>query len=303
MNITFLGTSGMVPTKERNVQSIYIDYNGEGTLLDCGEGTQRQITLAGLNAQKIKTILISHWHGDHVSGLVGLIQTLGNFSNGEKTIKLFGPEGTKEHFEHMMKSCIFETKLEIEITEIPRIEGKELILETKDYQIEATSLEHSVPCIGYAFVKKEKLKLLPKKVKELGLKEGPLLGRLQKGESVEFEGRKITPKNVGEVVPSKKIAFIFDTEICDGCYTLAEDADLLVSEAVYKHELEHKAVEYKHMTAQQAARVASESGAKELILTHFSQRYKDVGELEEEAKTIFPNTRCAFDFMKVELLF
>ncbi len=303
MNITFLGTAGMLPTKERNVQSIYIEYKGEGILLDCGEGTQRQITIAGLNAQKIRTILISHWHGDHVSGLVGLIQTLGNFSNGEKTVKLFGPEGTRDHLNNMMNSCIFETKLNLDVVEIPTSSDKQVILDNKEYFIEAVSLDHSVPCIGYSFVKKARLKLIPEKTRALGLKEGPLLGRLQRGEDVVYNGMTIRPSDVGELIPQRKVSFIFDTQICDGCYDLAENADLLISEAVYKNDLEHKAIEYKHMTALQAARVASESGVKELILTHFSQRYKDVSELEDEAKVVFPNTRCAFDFMKVELQF
>ncbi len=302
MKITFLGTSGMVPTKERNVQSIYIDYQGEGILLDCGEGTQRQITLAGLNAQKIKTILISHWHGDHVSGLVGLLQTLGNFSADGKKIRLFGPKGTKEHLDHTMKSCIFENKLELEVTELEP-EGLKPFFENNEFILEAVRLEHSVPCIGYSFVKKERRKMDSKKLGERGIKQGPMIGKLQSGESVEVDGVVVHPDEVSSLEPSHRVSFIFDTQVCDACFDLAEGADLLVSEAVYKNDLENKAIEYKHMTALQAAQVASRSGVDELILTHFSQRYKDVAELEEEAKTVFPNTRCAFDFMNVDLPF
>ena len=302
MKLVFLGTSAMVPTKERNVQSLYIDYNGDGILLDCGEGTQRQITLAGLNAQKIKTILISHWHGDHVSGLVGLIQTLGNFAGEEKTIKLYGPVGTKEYLDHTLNSCEFDTKLNLDVYEI---DAPELIVfhETDSYEIQAINLDHSIPCLGYSFVKKERRKMNEKKLTALGLKMGPAVGKLQKGKSIEHEGKTIKPEDVSTLLPSHKISFVFDTQLTDACFELAKDSDLVVSEAVYLHELEAKATEYKHMTAQQAAQIASQAGAKELILTHFSQRYKDIAVLEEEAKTVFDNVRCAFDFMKVELDF
>lgn len=302
MKLVFLGTSGMVPTKDRNVQSIYLDYNGEGILLDCGEGTQRQISIAGLNAQKIKTILISHWHGDHVSGLVGLLQTLGNFSSEGKKIRLFGPKGTKEYFKHTMSSCIFENTLDIEITELEP-KGLETFYENNEYELQAISLEHSTPCIGYSFVKKERRKMNSKKLGEFGIKQGPMVGQLQSGKSVQVDGRDVKPEDVSEIEGEHKIAFIFDTQLTNACYDLANGADLVVSEAVYKHELAHKAEEYKHMTAHQAAQVASEAGASELILTHFSQRYKDVSELELEAKDVFENVRCAYDFMKVDLGF
>jgi ribonuclease Z len=302
MKLVFLGTSAMVPTKERNVQSLYIDYNGDGILLDCGEGTQRQITLAGLNAQKIKIILISHWHGDHVSGLVGLIQTLGNFAGEEKTIRLFGPKGTKKYLDHTLNSCEFETKLQLDVHEV---NASELFTcyENDDYKIQAINLDHSTHCLGYSFIKKERRKMNEAKLLELGLKMGPLVGKLQKGESIEYDGVVVKPEEVSTLLGSHKLSFIFDTQLTGACFTLAQNADVLVSEAVYLHEMEQKANEYKHMTARQAAQIASEAGAKELILTHFSQRYKDVAVLEEEAKIIFDNVRCAFDFMKVELDF
>ena len=107
INITILGTSSMVPTKDRNVQSIYLDYNGEGILFDCGEGTQRQMNIAGINRTKVKKILITHWHGDHVSGLIGLIQTLGNSKYASK-LEIYGPKGTKRFMNNLLNSCVFE---------------------------------------------------------------------------------------------------------------------------------------------------------------------------------------------------
>lgn len=302
MNITFLGTAGMVPTKERNVQSIYLDVNGKGILLDCGEGTQRQIQLAGLNAQKITTILISHWHGDHVSGLVGLLQTIGNFAGEQKTLQLYGPVGSKEYFSHIMNSCIFETKLEVSITEI-NAEELTTIHDADSYYIQAQNLDHSVPTIGFRFVKKERRTLDTKKLDDLDIPRGPVLQDLQRGRVITHNGKTIHPDEVSQLHQEHAIAFVFDTQLCDACFDLAHDADILISEAVYLQELEHKAQEYKHMTAYQAAQVASQSGAQKLILTHFSQRYKDVSPLCDEAKKLFSNTMCAYDLLKEELDF
>ncbi len=301
MQLTFLGTSGMVPTKERNVQSIYLDFKGEGILFDCGEGTQRQLQIAHLNAQKIKTILISHWHGDHVSGLIGLIQTIGNFSGQEaKPLRIFGPKGTKEHLHHLMNSCIFETKVDLNVTEL---DAKKLttFYETKEYALLAINLSHSVPCLGFRFTIKQKRRMNQAKLAKLGIK-GPAVGTLQAGKSILYQRKKIQPDDVSTLIPAKSIAFIFDTQLVDACYELARDAQLLISEAVYLHALEDKASFYKHMTAQQAAQVASMAGVKELILTHFSQRYKDITPLEKEAKAIFPQTICAYDFMKKKIV-
>lgn len=303
MKLVFLGTSGMVPTKERNVQSIYLEYKGEGILLDCGEGTQRQMQVANVNAQKITKVLISHWHGDHVSGLVGLIQTVGNFSGEQiKTIQLYGPVGTKKYFDNLMNSCIFEVRVNVEITELNPKE-LETFYENDEYQLKAIALDHSVPCIGYRFERKEKRNIQLKKLEELNVPQGPHLKELQSGNDIEYEGKTIKAKDVTTLEEPHAISFIFDTKLCDACYDLADGVDVLVSEAVYKHELLNKAEEYKHMTAHQGAQLASECGVKELILTHFSIRYKDVSELELEAKDLFENTRCAFDMMKIDLKF
>ena len=299
MKLVFLGTSAMVPTKERNVQSIYLDYNGEGILFDCGEGTQRQIQLANLNAQKITTILISHWHGDHVSGLIGLLQTIGNFCGEQKTIKIFGPTDTKKYLNNLLSSCIFENTLNLEVVEIDAPE-LQLFFENNDYELHAQNLEHSVPTIGFRFVKKQKRSLNMNKLSALGIPQGPHLQLLQKGHSITHNGEEIFPDAVSTLIPSKIISFIFDTRLCSACFSLAQDANLVISEAVYTQDFSHKAQEYGHMTAQEAAQVASQSSANELILTHFSQRFKDIAVLEDEAKTIFPNTICAYDFMKKE---
>ena len=299
MQLTFLGTSAMVPTKERNVTGIYLDYNGEGILIDCGEGTQRQMNIAGINRLKVKKVLITHWHGDHVSGLVGLIQTMGN-SDVPQEIKLFGPKGTKEHFSHLLKSCIFNNKVNVIVKEISTKEPIQ-IFENCDYEIWAVDVKHSAPCIAYSFIEKDKRKVNMAKAEKLGLRSGPLVGRLQTGKSVEFKGKKISPDDVSKMVQGKKLVFILDTWPCKACTQIADGADLLIMESCYATKLDEKADKYKHMTAQQAAQIAHQAKVKRLVLTHFSQRYKTVDEIEQNARDIFPESICAFDFMKIKL--
>jgi len=299
IEITFLGTGGMVPTKDRNVQGIYLDYKGEGILIDCGEGTQRQMNIAGINRLKVRKVLLSHWHGDHVSGLIGLIQTLGNTEEPKKLV-IYGPKGTKIHMNHLLNSCEFDLRLDLEINEL-NIKHKNVIFENEDYMIEAAPLEHSVPCLGYKFIEKDTRKINMNKVKKLGLKEGPQLGKLQKGETIFVNGKNIHPDDVSTIKEGKKIAFILDTLLTNNCYELARDADILVSEANFDATLEDKARKSKHMTTEQVALIANNANVKKLILTHFSQRYKTLHDLEEQSKDLFPNTIMAFDFMKLKV--
>jgi ribonuclease Z len=299
MELIFLGTSSMVPTKERNVQSLLVTYKDEGILLDCGEGTQRQMNIMGLNRNKITRILISHWHGDHVAGLIGLLMTIGNAKEGKK-IHIYGPKDTKMHFQAMKDMCFFYEKLDIEIHEL-NPKGMEKFFENDDFELHAALLEHSIPVLGFRFVEKDVYKISKEKMKKHGLKEGPTIGKLQREGKVVVKGETIKLSDIADLSCGKKIAFIFDTVLCNACYEIADDADVLVSEATYGSEHEEKAEAYKHMTVKQAAFIANKAGAKKLILTHFSQRYKTTESLEEEAKTYFPNSICAYDFMKVKI--
>jgi ribonuclease Z len=298
MEITFLGTSSMVPTKDRNVQGIYLERNGEGILFDCGEGTQRQMNIANINRHKVRKIFISHWHGDHVSGLVGLIQTVGNVENPGK-ITIFGPIGTKHHMHHILNSCIFDLRIELEILEFD-VKGIETIHETDEYFVLAAPMTHGVPCLAYSFVEKDRRKMNMNKLKSLGVL-GPKVGRLQRGEIVEIEGKQINPDEVSSIIHGRKISFVFDTSLNDNIALISENATLLIGEATYDSSKDNKAEEYNHMTAEQMAIIANNSGVKKLVLTHFSQRYKTLHDLEKEAKDIFENTIMAYDFLKLKL--
>lgn len=301
VEIVILGTASMVPTKERNVQAFYLEFAGEGMLFDCGEGTQRQMNIAGISRGKVRRIFISHWHGDHVAGLIGFIQTIGN-SNYEGTLNIYGPVGTKEKMFHMMQSTVFENKIDIAVHELRPDEDDELFfVDSERYKVSCVRVDHSTTCIGYCWYEKEKTRVDMATCEKLGIKEGPLVGKLSRGENVVFNGKEIKAEDVTFRVAGKKIGIIPDTQVCSGLAIIAHHADLLISEATYAAGEEEKAREFKHMTGEQAAHVASNGDVKRLILTHFSQRYHSVDETLEQARTIFPKTDAAFDLMKITL--
>lgn len=296
MQITFLGTTCMVPTKERNHTGIFMKYQGEAILVDCGEGTQRQIKLAGHRLTEVTKLLITHWHGDHVLGIPGLIQSLGSSEYSGK-LKIYGPVGTKGYMEKMLEAFVFDNRVDFEVHDVT--EGK--FIDEKGYSIEAYGLEHGVRTIGFRFVEKDRRKMDLDFCRSHGIKPGPLMGKLQKGQDITVKGKKITADEATTIVKGKIIAFVLDTVYCEGCLKIAQDADLLISESAFHSDLVLKAEERKHLTSRQAAEIAQNADVKRLVLTHFSTRYKDVTELEEEARTIFPNTSAAYDLMKVKV--
>ncbi len=296
IEVTFLGTSSMVPTKERNQSAILITYETHGILIDCGEGTQRQLRHANIPLTKITKILISHWHGDHTLGLPGLIQSL-SASEYQKTLEIYGPKGTKKHFEHMFQAFLMDRHIDIRITEVS--EGT--FFENEEFLLESFKLEHGITTLGYNFVEKDKRRINVRKVQGLGIPEGPLLGRLQKGKSITHDGKKVDADEVTRIIKGKKISIISDTLPCSNCEKMSKDADLLICESTYSSALDEKSRDYNHMTSGQAAMIANKANVKKLILTHFSARYKSTLELNEDATNYFQNTICAYDLMKVRV--
>ena len=296
MQLTFLGTSSMVPTKERNQIAVFLSYGTEGILFDCGEGTQRQFKIAGIPLSKVTKILISHWHGDHVLGLPGLIQTLSSTDYQQK-LEIYGPAGTKKRMEKMFEAFVFDKKLDFEVKEVKN----GIFFENNDFTLEAYPLEHGIETLGYKFAETDKIKIDMRKIKKFGITHGPSIGKLQDGKAIDVNGKKIYPQDVGYLEEGKKIAYITDTLICDNCYKTAQNADILICEATYSSKLTNKSEEYGHMTAKQAGQIANRSNAKQLVLIHFSARYKNTQEIEEDARGIFDNVICSNDFMKLDL--
>ena len=291
----------MVPTKDRNVSGIYLGFKGEGILFDCGEGTQRQMNITGIKRTSVRKILISHWHGDHVSGIIGLIQTIGNNDNPPK-LAIYGPKETKQRMEHMMQTCIFDNRVEMEVHELTPKQGEVVtFFENEEYKLECAKLEHGMPALGFSFVEKDRLNIDTGKQKELGVGDGPHLRKIKNGETIEYKGKTITPEMMTYPVERKKISYIADTIICDGAMLLATDSDMLICESTFSSKLQNKAEEREHMSSKDAALLASRSNVQRLVLTHFSQRYKNTQEIEEDARTYFDDVVCAEDFMKIKL--
>ena len=297
MKLTFLGTSSMVPTRDRSHPAAFLELEPYGLLLDCGEGTQRQFKLADIRPTRITHILLTHWHGDHTLGLPGLLQTLSAMNHGQK-ITIVGPKGTKIHLGHMMKAFIFsDADLDLTVIEV----SKNPVLKTDGFVLESYPLKHNVPVVGYRITERDRIKVDSSKLEKLGIKEGPWLKTVLQGKSAKVKGKTIKPSDVTFKQKGKIVALVTDTELTPSCYDIAKDVDLLICEASFASKHEEKALQYSHLTAIQAAQLASQSNVNKLVLTHFSQRYKSVAEIIEEAKGIFPDTAEAFDFMKVRI--
>lgn len=296
MKVVFLGTGAMQPTRERNLSAIYLNYDSEHILFDCGEGTQRQMKIAEITPTKLTRVIISHFHADHVLGLGGLLMNL-EANNYNKTLYVYGPKGLEKFFNNIVNSAHHNLSIKVKLIEIKQ----GIIINEPKFTIEATQLDHSVPSYGFILKEKDKRKINIEYLKKFGITQHPLLGELQKGKDIVWKGKKITVKNATKLVEGKKIALIFDTGYCTNCIELAKDADLLISESTFSVKEKDKAKEYKHLTTVDAATIAKKAKAKKLILTHFSQRYKDSKELENEAQKVFQNTKSAHDFMVIDV--
>jgi len=283
----------MQPTKARNHSGILLSYKAENILLDCGEGIQRQMRLAGIKPAKITRLLISHWHGDHVFGIPGLMSSMGA-DKPDKMLKIYGPAGTKKYLKHLFQSFAAKSIIDYEVKEVK----SGIFFKNDDFELEAQPLKHSVDCLGFSFKEKDKRKIKIDLANKLGL-DGLSLGKLQRGKAVTHQHKKIKPNDVSYKVAGKKVSYIADTVPCRGAEKLALDADLLISEGTHLDEIKEKTERYMHLTVKQAALIASENNAKKLVITHLSQRYKEPTEVLAEAKIYFDNVVVAEDFMKI----
>tara|TARA_Y100000031_G_C8253301_1_gene401637 strand:- start:13354 stop:14223 length:870 start_codon:yes stop_codon:yes gene_type:complete len=289
----------MVPTKERNVPAVFLKYKSEGILFDCGEGTQRQMNITGINRNKVTKILLTHWHGDHVSGVIGLLQTIGNREINPK-IMIFGPKGTKKRVKCLMDSIYFDVQVNLKIVEIDEKKPK-TVFNGKEFKIVAANMVHNTPCISYAFIEKDRRNIDKDFLKKNKIGPGPHLKQLSAGKSITYKGKEIDVNKATYVIKGKKISYVVDTEVCNNAIEIAEGSDILICESTYSSKLANKAREFRHMTSKDAAMIANKANVKKLILTHFSQRYKNCLEIQEDAQTYFDNVICAEDFMKISL--
>jgi len=296
MEVQFLGTAAMIPTKERNQSGILIKHEGTTLLVDCGENMQRQLRLAEVSPASINAILITHWHGDHVLGLPGLLQTL-SASQYQNRLLIIGPQGTKLFLNKVLKTFVHDIAIKIEVKEA--MDSFSCAFE--DVVIKAKLLKHNTITLGFRIETKEKRKMRMDMISKLKIPVGPLLGKLQRGKAIRVNGKKITANEVTEIIPRKVVSIVTDTLPCASANALALNADLFICEATYHSDLQEKAKEHYHMTSRDAATIAKKSNARSLVLTHFSQRYKDVKGFQKEASSIFPKVVCAEDLQKIRI--
>ena len=295
MEIVFLGTGSMMPTMERAQTALVMSYWEEHMLFDCGEGTQRQLRIAGISQAKITKIFLTHWHGDHFFGLPGLLENMAKHKE-QKEIHLYGPRGTKLYVKKLVDAFFIKNKITIFTHEISK---NGVVVDDPRYTITATYVKHSIPCVAYAFQEKPKRKINMDYLQSQGISPGPLIKPLQEGKPITFRGKKISVNKATHLEHGKKVALILDTKMDTACIKIAQDADLLICEATFHSGLQDKATDYYHLSAKEAALIARKAKAKKLVLTHFSQRYTDIKELEQEAKEEFSNTVMAADFLKL----
>lgn len=299
MEIIFLGTSSAVHSKERNQVSIALKAFGEVMLFDCGEGTQRQMLHTKVSPMKISKIFITHFHGDHILGLPGLLQSLGLLGR-EKKLTIYGPKGLNKVKEAIFNFgyCKFEYPLEFIEIETGTVE------ETEEYVIKCQSVKHNVPCLAYSIEEKKKPRFLREKAIELGVPVGPAFGKLHNGEEVEVDGKIIKPEQVlGEPRKGIKLTYSGDTIPCEEMIEFAKDSTLLIHESTFTLDEAQNAVDHGHSTASDAGYVAKQSNSEKLIITHISTRYGESYSkiLLKEAKEVFENTELAYDFLEIEL--
>jgi len=291
INLTFLGTSAQIPTAKKNHTAILLSWDKENILVDCGEGTQRQFRKARLNPMKLTKLLITHWHGDHVLGIPGLLQTLAA-NDYKKKLLIYGPKGTKKFMKNMLDVFVFSGKINLEVIEVG--EGK--FFENEEFYLESKNVVHGTPTNAYVFVRKGLIRIDKKKLEKAKIEAGPVLKNLKEGKDIVYNGKKYLAKNLTYREGDKKISFILDSKFDEGVSKFVEGSDLFVCESTYGNEDKEIAREYKHMTAEQAAKIAKLSKSKKLILTHLSSRYDlNQKKILDEAKKIFKNVSIARD--------
>jgi ribonuclease Z len=306
LQITFLGTSSGVPTRIRNVSSVALrlSQRAEFWLFDCGEGTQHQILRSDLKISQLSRIFITHMHGDHIFGLMGLLASCGLAGNAQR-VDIYGPPELEDYLKAAKRYS--QTHLSYPLKMHTVKPG--VIYEDDEYVVSCALLKHRVPAFGYRVAEKDRVGHFDaKRAQALGIPSGPIYGKLKRGEAIDLpDGRRINGADLcGPTQVGRKLVYCTDTIFCDSAVELAQDADVLIHEATFAHQDAELAYQRLHSTSTMAAQTALAANAKRLIMTHFSPRYApgndmEVKDLLAEARLIFPETEVAADFWTYEI--
>ena len=292
--LVVLGTASQVPTRYRNHNGYLLLWDDEGLLFDPGEGTQRQMIYANVKASQVTKILITHFHGDHSLGFAGICQRL-SLDRIDHPVSVFFPASGKVFYDRLRRATIYHATATLE----PRpIDADGVVFEGPGFALHARELDHGVDTYGYRLQEPPRRKMIPAKLAAAGVR-GPAIGQLQRQGFLEVDGVRIELADVSEPRPGHSVAFVMDTRVCDAAVELARDADLLVIESTYLSSEAQEAHDHGHLTAAEAAQIAVEAGARKLVLTHFSQRYRDTAAFVEEAGALHPDVVAVKDGQRV----
>ncbi len=306
MQITFLGTSSGVPTRSRNVSSVALrlPQRAELWLFDCGEGTQHQILRSDLKMSQLSRIFITHMHGDHIFGLMGLLASCGLAGNVRR-VDIYGPSELNEYLQACRRYSHTHFSYPVKVHAV----RPGIVYEDDEFTVSCDILHHRVTAYGYRIEEKNRTgRFDVEKAKALEIPAGKLYGQLKRGETVTLkDGRTINGSDLcGPTEIGRKVVYCTDTVFCENAVDLAKDADVLIHEATFAHQDSQMAFDRLHSTSTMAAQTALTAGAHQLIMSHFSPRYAPGNDIElkdllNEGRAIFPNTQMAYDFMTYEV--
>ena len=294
--IIFLGTSASAPSARRNLPSLVVKHEDQRYLVDCGEGTQRQILQSGIGFKKLNRILITHGHLDHILGLAGLLSTYMRWETIE-SLEIYGGRNALDRIRDLLYGVVLRgTSAPMPIQFVPVSSG--VIIEENDLTVTAFNVQHRGPdCLGFVFEEKGRRPFLPEMAEALGIPPGPWRRDLVDGKPVTLpDGRTVEPAEVlGEFKPGTRLVVIGDVGEVEGRVDVCRGADALVIESTYLDEEEEMARQFSHMTAKRSAELASKAGVRALYLTHISRRYREK-DVITEAQSVFPGAVVARDF-------
>jgi ribonuclease Z len=295
----FLGTGSGRPTLRRNVSALHVQYEGEGLLFDCGEGTQVQMQRSPVRPRKMSGIFITHFHGDHINGLPGLLGTMA-LEGHEDPLLVVAPRGIDRYFATLRELRVMGGEAMFRTREAARGE----VFRGTGYRVSACMLRHRIPAFGYRFDEDDRLgRFDVEKAKAAGVPAGPLFGQLQRGQDVTLpDGRLVLSTDVvGPTRKGRSFAYICDTRPSDEVADFVKGVDILIHEATYLHELREDAARRGHSTVLEAATIAARAEVGQLFLTHISPKHGSNRELIQEARTVFPSLDVAEDFREITM--
>jgi len=290
MQLLILGTASQLPGKKRNHNGYYLRWLNEGFLFDPGEGTQRQFSYAGTSPAKISRIFISHFHGDHCLGLPGIVHRL-NLIQVPNPIHLYYPASGEQNIHNLLNGAQSHLRINLEFHPI---EEDGIVYETNKYKVEAFALNHSVETFGYRIIEFPRMNFDKKKLSDLKLK-GAILGELEKKGVIIWQDKNIKREDISTKRAGKIFSYVLDTGVCENIDPLIKDATLVIMESTYLSTESKLAKNFKHLSADIAGKYAKDNNVKNLVLTHFSERYTDLSKFEDEVKPIFENVHIAKD--------